>query len=59
MNVKNLIIYVIVGVVVGVILGSNSRFFFEIDATIVAAITGAIVAVVAGVGQTKSKNKER
>ncbi len=42
---------------VGVILGSISKFFFEMDATVVAAITSATVAGVVGVGQAKSKNK--
>ncbi len=50
---------IIVGVVVGVILGSISRFFFELDATVVAAITGATVAGVVGVGRAKSKNGDK
>ena len=57
MNMKSLIIYIIIGVVVGVIFGVVSHIYFEFSPAVVAAITGATVAVVI-FGTTKSKNKE-
>ncbi len=62
MNLKSLILFIIIGAAVGMVVsfifGKISKSILEIDSSVVAGITGACAAAMAGwgfLGKTKNK----